>query len=534
MVGKGRKRIIDDREINEESILQILIDAFAIHRENVSDINKLINYYKGQQKILNRPAPSNSNINNKVVLNYAYSSERDIIGYTFGKPIQIIPRKGKARKAIKELTDLMEYENTNTVDNEVALYAGITGIGYFYTLPSEELSSDYMPDIPISLNHADPTNTFVIQSAKISNPVRMSVNYYSDKYAQKTYFTCYTDKDVYKIETPGINTIAGVPQNVIIKKEKNAIELNPIQMVQNNLFLMGDFEVAVSVLDALNQLASDSMNDVQNVLQSLLVIINAELEEGSTDDIKKNRILEIIGSDGKNVDAKFIYQQLDAIGANNLREYLEEAYKVIIGIPDRKTRGGGGGDTGDAVKLRDGWADIEVVARVKESYFKMAKKKQIAVVMEIMKKLNLIKQDLKLLDIDIKFPRNKTDNLQSKAQSYSTFVGTRTIAPEDALEMCDVTTDVVDVAARGKAYWDKVSEENMQKQQEMQVQNNNKDLANTSNSAISKQTGTNYVNNQSKVTSNIKGDKVIDVPSRATGKTSEKEKEKNKRTKGNI
>ena len=47
----------------------------------------------------------------------------------------------------------------------------------------------------------------------------------------------------------------------------------------------------------------------------------------------------------------------------------EEAYKQIIGIPDRKTRGGGGGDTGDAVKLRDGWADIEIVARIKEQYF---------------------------------------------------------------------------------------------------------------------------------------------------------------------
>ena len=71
------------------------------------------------------------------------------------------------------------------------------------------------------------------------------------------------------------------------------------------------------------------------------------------------------------------------MGINNLREYLEEAYKTIIGIPDRKTRGGGGGDTGDAVKLRDGWADIEVVARIKEKYFKVAKKKQIAVAIAI-------------------------------------------------------------------------------------------------------------------------------------------------------
>lgn len=295
MIGEGRKRIIDDREINKDTILQILQDAFSIHNQNVQDMKYLINYYKGKQDILKRPAPSTSGINNKTVLNYAYSSERDIIGYTFGKPIQIIPRKGKARKDIKLLNDLMEYENSNTVDNEVALLAGITGIGYFYTLPSEEISSENMPDNPISINHADVFNTFAIQSAKVGNPVRMTCNYWSDKYGQKTHFTCYTDKKIYRIESQGINTINSVLDKNIVTEETNVIGLNPIQMVQNNLFLMGDFEVAISVLNAINQLASDSLNDVENVIKSLLVIINSELEDDTVENVKKNRILELLG-----------------------------------------------------------------------------------------------------------------------------------------------------------------------------------------------------------------------------------------------
>ena len=148
----------------------------------------------------------------------------------------------------------------------------------------------------------------------------------------------------------------------------------------------------------------------------------------------------------------------------------------------------------------------------------MAKRKQVAVIIAIMKKLNQVKKDFGVIDVDIKFSRNKTDNLQSKAQSYSTFIGTKSIAPEDALEMCDVTTDVVEVAERGKKYWDKVAEENMKKQQEMMKQNalNNKntDLVNTSNSSTSKNLGTNFTNNKNKI--------------------SEKEAENNKRAKGNI
>ena len=195
------------------------------------------------------------------------------------------------------------------------------------------------------------------------------------------------------------------------------------------------------------------------------------------------------------------------MGIGNLREYLEEAYKTIIGIPDRKTRGGGGGDTGDAVKLRDGWADIEIVARIKESYFKIAKKKQIAVAIKILQLLGLANIDFKTIDLDVKFTRNKNDNLQTKAQSFSTLHGTKTLDPADALEMCDMTTDVVEVIDRGKKYWDNVAEQNLQLQKRtqevLQTENSNTNNTNNSNSNKAKENSgyksTTYNNNANKI-----------------------------------
>lgn len=206
---------------------------------------------------------------------------------------------------------------------------------------------------------------------------------------------------------------------------------------------------------------------------------------------------------GVNVDAKFIYQQLDSMGIENLREYLEEAYKTIIGIPDRKTRGGGGGDTGDAVKLRDGWADIEIVARIKESYFKIAKKKQIAVAIKILQLLGMARIDFKTIDLDVKFTRNKNDNLQTKAQAYSTLHGTKTLDPADSLEICDMTTDVVEVIDRGKKYWEEVAEKNLELQKKTQEtlgqdngNNENNDKKVKENSAYK---STTYNNNMNKI-----------------------------------
>lgn len=291
-IGKGRRRIFDDREINKDTIIQILFDALNIHRLNVIDMKYLINYYKGQQDVLKRAAPSTSEINNRVVLNYAHSSVRDIVGYTFGKPIQIIPRKAKYRKDIKQLADIFEYENSSTVDNETATFAAICGLSYLCTLPSKELSSDYMPDVPITINNLDVLSTFVIQSSKIGNPVRLSCTFWTDK--KYTYFTAFTDTQTFYIKSQGNGTLSGTKNEV--REDVNLIGLNPIQMVQNNNFLMGDFEVAISVLNALNQIASDSVNDVENVIKSLLVIINSELDDNVTSQAKKNRILELLGA----------------------------------------------------------------------------------------------------------------------------------------------------------------------------------------------------------------------------------------------
>ena len=71
--------------------------------------------------------------------------------------------------------------------------------------------------------------------------------------------------------------------------------------------------------------------------------------------------------------------------------------------------------------------------------------------------------------MDVKFSRNKNDNLQSKSQSYATLVGTKTITPEDALTIADMTTDSVEIAAKGKKYW----EEEEKKVAESQNNTNN-------------------------------------------------------------
>ena len=453
MIGKGRRLIIVDEEINENTIIDVMTKAWNQHLKNRIDINWLLDYYFGNQNKDYKASTSSfyeNNIENQTTINYANSTVRTIVGYTYSQGAQITQRKGKYQRDIEKLIDIMNYENSETIDNEVGTMASIVGMSYFGTFPTKELYSDYMPDYPLVPIALDPRTTFVVCSPELGNPVKLSVTYYSSKEQKKTVFYCYTDTETFKLECDNENSFNNSAR--IVDNDINPIGLNPICLVKNNQFMQGDFETAVNISDALNLLASDSLTDVENVIKSLLVIMNAELTDTEAEKARKNRILQLIGQAGVDVDAKFIYQQLDSLGIQNLREYFEEAYKVVTGIPDRKTRSGGGGDTGDAVKLRDGWADIEIVARIKESYFKIAKKKQLAVAIEILHLLNMVSKNFKLEDIDIKLPRNKNDNIQTKAQSYSTLMSTNTIAPEDALAMADMTTDITGVVERGKKY----------------------------------------------------------------------------------
>jgi hypothetical protein len=163
-------------------------------------------------------------------------------------------------------------------------------------------------------------------------------------------------------------------------------------------------------------------------------------------------MMSLLSPEGLNADVKYIAQQLDSSRVQFSLEWLEEKFDTVVGIPDRKTRGGGGGDTGEAVKLRDGWGDMEILARLKEPYVRKGEIETLKFAIQTLTVYNII-EGLRIYDVEIKFSRNKSDNLLVKTQSYSNLVATKTIAPEDAMTVCEFTNDTQEVAAKGEKYW---------------------------------------------------------------------------------
>lgn len=474
----GRQRIIlDYEEVNPGNFLEVFDKAKPIYEQNKQDCDYLIDFFLGKQDILNRPSPNTSNINNRTVVNYAFPITRQIVGYTFGNPVELVQKDTSKQESVQKLSDIFGYENTYATDICSAMYASICGVGYQITLPSKDISKDNTPDVPIIIDYLDPRKTFVVQTTNVGNQQIMSCMITEDINGNNKKFICFTNKYKFVLDYSDAERK--------FSYEANPVGLDPITMVENSIFLTGDWEQAISVMDALNLVTSDSLNDIEGTIKSLLVLIGCELDDDETtlSTIKDKRLLSLAGgtdSVSSNLDAKFISPSLDSIGVQNIREFLDDARNVITGVPDRSANSSGG-DTGEAVINRDGWTDIEIVAKLKELFFKKAKKKQVAVAIKILQQLDLLDKSLSVIDLDVNIGRHTTDNLGTKTTAFSTLVATGELATIDCLEMSGLTTRSAEVVKRGEEFKKKKDEEYLEYMQKEAMYANNNNIEDENN-----------------------------------------------------
>lgn len=491
---KGRKKIMTNylsesqkrdnmygyEVLNRDNIVTALNLALSQHFDNARDIHFLVDYFKGDQSILHRTKEARPDVDNRVVINYANTFTRDIIGYIYGKPMQYVARRTDDKEKIKDevrlLNDYAELVDKSASDQEKATDCSIFGIAHRAVFAAKTDDEDESPYYYLNL---DSENTFVAHNSQLGGEDAFACTYVhtyegdpkNGDYAGYTLYMVYTVDEIYLFKTPVRNPFSISASDLVEGYPKiNPLGLIPIVECENNQFRMGHWETAITLMDAINKTASDSVNDVEQFVNSILVAINAEFTKEAMQSVKENLYAEIKSPQGLNADLKYISPQLNGDSVEQLRQYLEDCLRAVVGIPDRKTRGGGGGDTGDAVKLRDGWADMEVVARTTEKFNKKSEKKELKIILKILKDLKKIDQT-SMINVDIKYPRNKTDNLNSKVTAMATLNGMEMMAPEDILEIGDITTDITEVVARGEQYWRAKKEENFEEQQrQLQLQ----------------------------------------------------------------
>lgn len=451
--------------LDETTIAREVAQSLAVHRQNAAAHAGLKNIYLGEQEILHRDS-TDRRVDNRVVVNFAQAFTRDITGYSYGSGIQYVARNAAKLGEVQKLNNMMVAEMKNAINKSMGDNQSIGGRGFIAVLP-DALERN---GIPFEFLDLDPETTEVVYSTYNNNvPVFAYTQFVGTKGGKKVYIwkvwtstRCYTVTSDDAALKKGVavlpNTLSLNGEDVVLPYSPNLIGEIPIVEYRNNQFGLGDWECAVPIFNAINSMASDSLNDVEQAVISYLALFGVDLDTEDTEmmaNMRKNRLLVFNGVPGINQDAKFITSQLDGESANQLRAYFESALKVIVGIPDRDT-GQAGSDTGVSAQIRTGSGDLEIVAQNKCLYTIAAERRTLRIVLKI---LELAGQPLNIdeAEIDIEIPRSKTDNLQSKVQAGATMYG-MDMALVDIAKAMDLSTDMAGMVAR----W----EENISKAEE--------------------------------------------------------------------
>lgn len=470
-VCSGRTRLRTDLPptATADQIQKDLGRVLKQHAYNMDQIRRLQEYHRGwHPAIQKRKKTTRKDVDNKITVNKAKAMTRDIVGYFLNKPIQYVNRSGTYRKQMERFVQILEAENKTMVDFQIAEDCSICGIGYRGVFSENKA----LNGTHLRMLRLDPLTTFVVHSSNPVNPPVYAVSFYdttADTLEGKTrirHYTVYTATQMYQFEDKDSN--GNDPSSALTTltlTEAHNVNFGgglPIVEYQNNMWRMGDWETEIALMDAIDFVASDGVNDIQQAVNSVLVAMGMELTDDDFANLSTAGFLNVANiPPGVNPVVEFISQAMNADIGTAMRDYLESTLREVVGVPDRKTRGGGGGDTGDAVFLRDGWQDIDLVATAKEPYFIEAERTALHVILYILETHKEI-ANLKAENMEIHFNRNKTANVQSKAQVYQILTsGEAPLAPEDALDIASLTNQVNDVIMRSESYAAKMQEKRM-------------------------------------------------------------------------
>lgn len=432
----GRKVIYSSAdEINEKNIVEELGKALATHWQNRREVNYLDRYYRGDQPILYREKTVRPEINNRTVENHALEIVRFMTAQNFGEPVQYVSRKDdeKITKMVDELNDLMSTIDKSAYDIELGEWQSICGTAYRFVWV------EGVSESPFEINTLNPRDVFIVYSNRNGNKPLMSVQQIRTINGGNRY-VCYTEKYYYEIENSKIDNF---------KTKANGFFKIPVIEYPNNSRRLSDIEIVITMLDTINKIQANRMDGIEQFVQAFMKFVNCDIDSDQFLEMCHLGAIKVKAQQGIQADVSMITSELKQDQTQIAKDDVYKNILIIEGMPNREQNTGG--DTGQAVYLRNGWDFAEQRAKLDEPIFIRSEKQFLKIALYTLNTLEDSNIKLKLSDIDVKITRNKTDNMMVKAQAL-TYLLEKGIHPKIAIKTCDLWGDPEKVYVQSKEY----------------------------------------------------------------------------------
>lgn len=444
-------------QITSDNVAKVVSDTIGTHNRNRTMIDYLYRYYKGDQPILYREKLVRPEVNNKVSENHALETVKFKAGQIYGEPIQYVCKKKKANKETNEqvdlLNDYLDEANADARNIQLGIYQSAIGTAYKAILREDDWTEDSdIPPFRIFIPY--PGDCYIVYSRK-NGKAMLSVQVLKDE-NEEQYYLCYSKNQFYeiqngKVKRVGINGFGGIP----------------IIEYPNNHDRLSDIEIAITLFDAINKYQSDRLNGVEQFVQAFMKFKNCEIDENEFLKMVKLGAISVkdTGS-GCQSDVELMTAELNQSESQVAKDDIYNNMLIVEAMPNRQSNTGG--DTGNAVYLRNGWDFAERDAKLVEAFTKEAEKASVRIILNIIRKTT---KDIKIStrDFDVKITRNPTDNMLVKAQALDYLVKNK-IHPLIALITCGLFSDPQKVYEMSFPYMQSLyenPEEEVQKAQDL-------------------------------------------------------------------
>ena len=229
----------------------------------------------------------------------------------------------------------------------------------------------------------------------------------------------------------------------------------PIIEYPGNNARLGSFEIVLPLLDAINNVESNRMDGMEQLVQAFIKFINCDITKEEYEEFLQLGAIKVKSVDGQAADVGVVTTELNQTQSQTLKDDYYNAMLTICGMPNRNG-GSSTSDTGSAVLLRDGWSDAEARAKDSENVFKRAEKKMLKLVLRICRDLGGL--TVKLSDIDMKFTRRNYEAIQSKSQVLISMLQEPKIHPQLAFQHSGMFSDAESAYTMSMKYYEEQQE----------------------------------------------------------------------------
>lgn len=382
----------------------------------------LEDYYQGKD-FLNKVETELDKANKRQVNNIHSNLARMIVnnacGYFMGKPVTYTFEDASFQKIVEEVL----WRNDEQAENQtLAKIASKFGVAYELMGLNE--------DKQIFIKDLSPLNTFFVVDDTILENKICAITYWTRNIngnpVTKGYV--YTKDEIIPFVGDRAYTF-GQPE---VNPFKPII---PVFEYKNNDECLGDYEPVTELLSAYSKLLSTNFDDVDSVANSILALINAKINRDEVQELKKSRILELMG---ENTDIRYLNKSLDKNYVEYLREALRDDIFSITNVPDLTDEKFAGNQSGVALSYK--LIGFENLRLIKKNYFEKGLYQRLRCLLNY-KNLSETPLEIGEGDVTITFQVNLPSNID-KDKQYSELYNAGVLSLETTLELMESVDDV--------------------------------------------------------------------------------------------